>query len=310
MHLVSVGTPLFWIGFTTFIVAMLAIDLGLFHRQAHEVKFKEALTWSVIWTSLAMGFSILVYYEFGTERALEFITGYVIEWALSVDNIFIFIVIFSYFAVPKSLQHRVLFWGIIGALIMRAVFIFLGTALLQRFHWVIYIFGGILIITAIRLLLQNETEIHPERNPLVRLFKKFTPVTSEYHGAHFFVRINHRLFATPLVLVLIVIEVTDLVFAVDSIPAIFAVTSDPFIVFTSNIFAILGLRSLYFLLYGIMGKFHYLKVGLAMVLIFVGIKMLLSEIFKIPIFVSLVIVCTLLGGSMIFSLLRPKPEAR
>jgi tellurite resistance protein TerC len=259
MHIVSVGTPIFWLGFTLLVVLMLAIDLGVFHRDAHEVKFKEALIWSIVWTSLAAIFCLCSAFWFGKTHALEFATGYIIEWALSVDNIFIFVIIFTYFAVPKNLHHRVLFWGIIGAVVMRAIFIFAGTALLQRFHFVMYFFGALLLFTSFRLFIQKETDIHPDRNPILRLFRKFFPVVSKFHGANFWVKENGRWHATPLFLVLLVVEVTDLIFAVDSIPAIFAITSDPFIVFTSNIFAIMGLRSLYFLISGVMDKFHYLK---------------------------------------------------
>jgi tellurite resistance protein TerC len=309
MHIVSVGTPIFWLGFTLLVVLMLAIDLGVFHRDAHEVKFKEALIWSIVWTSLAAIFCLCSAFWFGKTHALEFATGYIIEWALSVDNIFIFVIIFTYFAVPKNLHHRVLFWGIIGAVVMRAIFIFAGTALLQRFHFVMYFFGALLLFTSFRLFIQKETDIHPDRNPILRLFRKFFPVVSKFHGANFWVKENGRWHATPLFLVLLVVEVTDLIFAVDSIPAIFAITSDPFIVFTSNIFAIMGLRSLYFLISGVMDKFHYLKIGLATVLAFIGTKMLIADFFKIPTVLSLIIVATLIFGSIIVSLLHPpKPH--
>jgi len=305
MGLESIGTPWLWIGFTVFVLAMLALDLGVFHRKAHEVGVREALIWTGVWISLALVFNVGVYFWFGSERALEFLTGYVIEKALSVDNIFVFIVVFSAFAVPTKLQHRVLFWGILGALVMRAIFIVIGAALLHRFHWVIYIFGAFLVFTGIKLLLQRHAEVHPERNPLFRLFRRFVPSVSDYREGHFTVVEGGKRYATPLLLVLVAIEVTDLVFAVDSIPAIFAITTDPFIVFTSNIFAILGLRALYFALAGIMGKFHYLKVGLSLVLVFVGAKMLVAGFYKIPIWASLGIIVALLGGSMVASLLRP-----
>jgi len=308
MDIESVGTPLLWIGFILFVLAMLGLDLGVFHRRAHEVRVREALLWTAVWITLALVFNVGVYFWFGPERALEFLTGYLIEKALSVDNIFVFLVIFSYFAVPAALQHRVLFWGILGALVMRAIFIFLGAALLQQFHWVIYIFGAFLLFTGVKLLLQRGTEMHPERNPLFRLFQRLVPSKSDYRGSHFSVLENGKRYATPLLLVLVAIEATDLVFAVDSIPAIFAVTTDPFIVFTSNIFAILGLRALYFALAGGMGKFHYLSVGLALVLAFVGAKMMLTDLYKLPVLVSLTVVVALLTGSMMASLIRPPVE--
>jgi tellurite resistance protein TerC len=310
MPLDSIGTPLLWIGFTLFVLAMLVLDLGVFHRKAHVVGTREALVWTAVWISLALLFNLGVYVWFGAERALEFLTGYVIEKALSVDNIFVFLVVFAAFAVPAALQHRVLFWGILGALIMRAIFIVLGAALLQRFHWVIYIFGAFLVFTGIKLLVQRDGEAHPERNPLFRLFRRFVPSVPDYRGAHFIVVEGGKRYATPLLLVLVAIEATDLVFAVDSIPAIFAVTMDPFIVYTSNIFAILGLRALFFALAGMMGKFHYLKVGLALVLAFVGVKMLLVGVYKIPILVSLGVIVALLAGAVVASLLRPAATPR
>jgi tellurite resistance protein TerC len=309
MGLESVGTPALWIGFTLLVLAMLGIDLGVFHRRAHEVRVREALLWTVVWISLALLFNVGVYFRFGSERALEFLTGYLIEKALSVDNIFVFLVLFSYFAVPPALQHRVLFWGIVGALVMRAIFIFLGAALLQNFHWVIYIFGGFLVFTGVKLLLQKGSEVHPERNPLFLQFKRLIPAVGDYRGPRFTVVENGKRYATPLLLVLIAIEATDIVFAVDSIPAIFAVTRDPFIVYSSNIFAILGLRALYFVLAGVMGKFHYLSVGLALVLIFVGVKMTMTDIYKLPVAISLAVVALLLSGSVALSLLRPPVPA-
>jgi tellurite resistance protein TerC len=302
----SVGTPALWIGFTTFVVALLALDLGVFHRKAHVVGYKEALGWSVFWVSLALAFNFLVYRWFGSERALEFLTGYLIEKALSVDNIFVFLIIFSYFAVPAALQHRVLFWGILGALLMRAIFIVAGAALLQQFHWIIYVFGGFLLITGIRLVRDRGVEIHPERNPVYRLFSRFIPSVKDYRGPRFFVVENGRRYATPLFLVVVVVEATDVVFAVDSIPAIFAITTDPFIVYTSNIFAILGLRALYFLLAGAMSQFHLLKIALGLVLCFVGAKMLVADFYKIPVLVSLAVVATLLGSAVVGSLLWPR----
>jgi tellurite resistance protein TerC len=304
----TIGTPGLWIGFTAFVLALLALDLGVFHRKAQAVTTREALTWSVVWISLALLFNGGIAYWFGREYGMEFLAGFLIEKALAVDNIFVFAVVFSTFAVPPALQHRVLFWGILGALVMRAIFIAIGATLLQQFHWVIYVFGGFLVLTGIKLLVQGEAEMHPERNPLVRLFTRWMPSVSTYHGSRFFIMKEGRRYATPLLLVLIVIEVTDLIFAVDSIPAIFAVTSDPFIVYTSNIFAILGLRSLYFLLAGVMGQFHYLKVGLALVLVFVGIKMLVVDVYKIPITFSLGVITTLIGGAIFASWLRPRPQ--
>jgi len=305
MGIESIGTPLLWVGFTVFVLAMLALDLGVFHRRAHAVHVREALLWTLVWISLAMIFNVGVYFWFGSERALEFLTGYVIEKALSVDNIFVFLVIFSYFAVPAALQHRVLFWGILGASVMRAIFIFLGAALLQQFHWVMYVFGAFLLFTGVKLLLQRGSEVHPERNPLFQLFRRMVPSVSDYRGSHFTVVEAGKRYATPLLLVLVAIEATDLVFAVDSIPAVFAITRDPFIVYTSNIFAILGLRALYFALAGVMGRFHYLRVGLALVLAFVGAKMMLTDLYKIPIVASLAVVAALLAGSVMASLIRP-----
>jgi len=306
MSLETVGTPQLWIGFTAFVLLMLVIDLGVFHRDAHEVSFKEALGWSAVWVLLALLFNVAIYVGFGSARGLEFLTGYLIEKALAVDNIFIFAVIFSYFSVPPAYQHRVLFWGVLGALVMRALFIFAGAALLQSFHGIMYLFGAFLVFTGAKLLLQKDAEIHPERNPLFRMFTSMIRSVAAYDGARFLVRRNGTWFATPLFLVLVSIEVTDVIFAVDSIPAIFAVTADPFIVFTSNIFAILGLRSMYFLLAGVIDKFHYLKIGLALVLVFVGSKMILMDIYKIPIASSLAVVAAVIGASILLSLLRPK----
>jgi tellurite resistance protein TerC len=303
----TIGTPGLWLGFTAFVLALLALDLGVFHRKAHEVTTREALTWSVVWISLALLFNVGLTYWYGRERGMEFLTGFLIEKALAVDNIFVFAVVFSTFAVPPALQHRVLFWGILGALVMRAIFIAAGAALIHQFHWIMYVFGGFLVLTGIKLFLQREEEMHPEQNPLVRLFMRWVPSVSTYHGSKFFILKEGRRYATPLLLVLVVIEVTDLIFAVDSIPAIFAVTSDPFIVYTSNIFAILGLRSLYFLLAGVMNQFHYLKVGLALVLVFVGTKMTLVDIYKIPIGLSLGVIAALIGGAIVASWLRPPP---
>lgn len=300
----SVGTPLLWGGFTLLVLTLLALDLGVFHRKAHVVGAREALGWSAFWIALALLFNLAVARWFGPERGLEFLTGYLIEKALSVDNIFVFLVLFSYFSVPPVNQHRVLFWGILGAIIFRVIFIFAGAALLQAFHWVIYIFGGLLVLTGIRILRSQEEHVHPERNPLLRLARRYLSVFPTYRGQSFFVRVNGRLMATPLLLVLLVVETTDIVFAVDSIPAIFAVTDDPFIVYTSNVFAILGLRALFFLFAGVIGRFHYLKIGLGLVLAFVGTKMLVSDIYKIPIMLSLGVVAALIAGSIVASLLK------
>jgi tellurite resistance protein TerC len=300
--------PLLWIFFNLFVLAMLAVDLGIFHRHAHKVTLREALAWSLVWVFLALLFNTGIYHFWGTEKALEFLAGYLIEKSLSVDNIFVFLMIFSYFAVPDVYQHRVLFWGILGALIMRAIFIAVGATLLERFHWTIYIFGGFLIFTGIRMLLAGEEKLHPENNPAVRLLRSLMPVTKDYHGQSFFTRLDGKIYATPLMLVLVVVETTDLLFAVDSIPAIFAVTSDPFIVYTSNVFAILGLRALYFMLAGIMDLFRYLKIGLSLVLIFVGIKMMLIEIYEIPIYVSLAVVAGIMALSILASLVFKRGE--
>ena len=310
MPLESIGSPALWVGFIVFVLAMLALDLGVFHKAAHRVSLKEAAVWSVVWVSLAAVFNVGVYYWFGPDRALEFTTGYLIEKALSVDNIFVFLVLFSFFAVPDIYQHRVLFWGVLGALIMRAIFIFAGGAFLAKFHWAIYVFGGILALTGLKLLRSGDEQVDPEKNFAVRFLRKFVPVTNGYRGDKFFVRENGVRMATPLFLCLVAVEATDLVFAVDSIPAIFAVTRDPFIVFTSNIFAILGLRSLFFLLAGVMDRFVYLKTGLAFVLLFVGGKMLVMDWYKVPVLASLGIVFGILAIAVVASLLvtRRKPD--
>jgi tellurite resistance protein TerC len=296
-----------WVGFNVFILAMLALDLGVFHRKSHVVSLKESLTWTGVWVTLALLFNAGVWHYAGSARALEFFTGYLIEKSLSVDNVFVFALLFSYFAVPPKYQHKVLFWGILGALIMRAIMIALGAALIARFSWIIYVFGAFLILTGIKMIVKREEEIHPERNPIVRWFKRLMPVTPDYRGDKFFVRENGLRMATPLFVVLLLVEFTDLIFAVDSIPAIFAVTKDPFIVYTSNVFAILGLRSLYFALAGVMNKFHYLKIGLGAVLSFVGVKMILAHTaWKIDTLVSLGVIVVILATSVVWSLLRPK----
>jgi tellurite resistance protein TerC len=305
MALQSVGSPLAWAGFIGLIIALLAVDLGFFHRKEHVIGLREATLWSVVWISLAAVFNLGVYHWYGADRALEFTTGYLLEKALAVDNLFVFLVVFTTFAIPAIHQHRVLFWGVLGALVLRAGFIFAGGAFLQRFHFAIYVFGALLAITGVKLLFQRHQEVHPERNPVVRAFRKILPVTSDLEGGRFLVRRAGRRYATPLLLALVTMEVADVVFAVDSIPAIFAITRDPFIVFTSNIFAILGLRSLYFLLAGVINKFVYLKVGLSFVLIFVGLKMLLTEVYKLPILVSLAVIVGILAVSIAASLLRP-----
>ena len=299
-----------WIGFNIFLLAMLALDLGVFHKKNHEVKLKEALIWSAVWISLSLVFNVIIYFWRGSEDALAFLTGYLLEKSLSVDNLFVFLMIFSYFSVPSLYQHKILFWGIFGALVMRAFFIFTGVALLQNFHWLIYIFGGILIVTGIRMALQNENdEIHPERNPVLKLFKRFFPVTDQYHGSSFFIKEAARWVATPMFIVLLVVETSDLIFAVDSIPAILAITQDSFIVYTSNAFAILGLRALYFALAGIMQLFKYLHYGLAAILVFVGAKMLLANIYHMPISIALGVVAGILTLSIVVSLIfAPKDE--
>jgi len=281
---------------------MLALDLGVFHKKTHKVPVKEALIWSAVWISLALIFNLFVLFEFGKTKALEFLTGYVIEYSLSVDNIFVFILIFSYFAVKSEYQHKILFWGILGALVMRGIFIFAGVALINRFHWIVIIFGGFLVYSGIAMLFQKDTAVDPEKNPIVKFFRKFLPVTDTIHGNKLFVRQNNKLYATPLFLVLLVIESSDLIFAVDSIPAILAISQDSFIVYTSNIFAIMGLRSLYFAVSGIMGLFRYLKVGLAFVLSFVGLKMLAAYFeFEIPIVLSLLVIISILVISILAS---------
>ncbi|MBK6537392.1 MAG: TerC family protein [Ignavibacteria bacterium] len=278
---------LLWLGFGLFLAVMLALDLGVFHKNSHVVEFKEAITWSGVWIGLAIIFNIGVFYFAGEVKGLEFLTGYLIEKSLSIDNVFIIALIFTYFNVPREYQHRVLFWGVIGALIMRAVLIAVGAVLITKFTWIIYIFGAFLIFTGFKMYFQKDHKIDPDKNPLVKLSKKLIPVTDQYNKEKFFVVKEGKRFATPLFLVLLLVETTDLIFAVDSIPAIFAISKDPFIVFTSNAFAILGLRSLYFALAGVIHKFYYLKAGLSVILVFVGIKMLLIDIYKIPIGISL-----------------------
>lgn len=303
----SIGTPILWIGFAVLVAAVLILDLGVFHRRARVPSVREALAWTTVWIAAALVFNLGVYFAFGSQRALEFLTGYLIEEALSVDNLFVFLVIFSSFAVPAALQHRVLFWGILGAMVLRGIFILIGTALIQQFHWVIYLFGAFLIFTGFKLLVRGASDASLDRNPMFRLFQRLVPSVSDYRGSRFTVVEGGRRYATPLLLVLVGVEVTDIAFAVDSIPAIFAVTTDPFIVYRSNIFAILGLRALYFVLAGVIGRFHYLNVGLALVLAFVGGKMMITNLYVVPIGVSLAVVATLLIGSVVASLLLPLP---
>ncbi len=296
-------TPvIFWVLFNAFVLVMLALDLGVFHRKSHEVSVKEALIWTFVWIFLALVFNAILYFWRGQQQALEFFTGYLVEKALSVDNIFVFIMIFTYFQIPAQYQHKVLFWGILGALIMRVIFIFAGVALLEKFHFTIYIFGALLIFTGIKMFNRSNAQIHPEKNPVIKFFRKLMPVTPALHGDRFFTKIDGKRYATPLFLVLLLVETTDLIFAVDSIPAILAITQDQFIVYTSNVFAILGLRSLYFALSGIVHRFWLLSYGLAVVLVFVGVKMMLIDFYKIPIEWSLLFIATVITASVILSL--------
>jgi len=295
----------FWVGFIIFVLTMLTLDLGVLNKTPHVVKAKEATVMTGIWVGLALLFAAGLAYFVDQQTALTFLTGYVIEESLSVDNIFVIVLIFQYFAVPPKYQHRVLFWGILGALIMRGVFIGVGAALLARFDWIIYIFGALLVITGIRMAVKHDEEFDGEQNPVVKFVRRFLPVTHDYHGKHFFTVENGKRYATPLLLVLVLVEATDLIFAIDSIPAIFGITRDPFIVFTSNIFAVMGLRSLFFLLASVVTKFHLLKYGLAVILTFVGAKMLLEHWVHIPIMASLGIVIVVLAASIVASLVWP-----
>jgi tellurite resistance protein TerC len=305
----------FWILFNLFVLAMLALDLGVLSRRSHRAGFREALAWSGVWIALAAAFAVLELFWHGRTQALQFVTGYVIELSLSVDNLFVFLVIFRYFKVPDQYQHKVLFWGILGALLMRGVFIVAGVGLIRRFSWITYAFGALLVYSGLKLLRQGETEIHPEKNPVLRLFRRAFPVTKEYVGGQFFTRRfvaqRNGLYATPLLVVLLVVETSDILFAVDSIPAVLAITLNAFIVYTSNVFAILGLRSMYFALAGMMDLFHYLHYGLSVVLIFIGLKMLGSHYVNIPTGWALTIVLFVLGASILASLLNPqkKPAA-
>ena len=300
----------FWIGFGAFVLFMLALDLGVFHRKSHTVSFKEALTWTCVWVALACGFGAWIWNTEGSKLGLEFFTGYLIELSLSADNVFVFALIFSYFAVPKEYQHKVLFWGVLSALVLRLVMIFAGVALISNFDWIIYVFGGFLVFTGIKMLVAKDSEMHPESNPVVKWFTRLVPVTKEWHGDRFVTKVDGRRMATPLMVVLVCVEISDVIFAVDSIPAIFGITQDPFIVFTSNVFAIMGLRSLYFVLAGAIEKFHLLKLGLALVLTFVGVKMLLghAKIYKIDTSWALGTVFGIIALSVVASLMFPKRE--
>jgi tellurite resistance protein TerC len=297
-----------WTAFTLFVLAMLAVDLFVFHREAHEVRPREAAAWSVVWVALALIFGVGMHAWVGRDAALEYFTGYVIEKALSVDNIFVFVLIFSYFRVPAQYQHRVLFWGVLGALVMRGIMIAAGAYLIARFHWILYVFGAFLVLTGIRMAMHRDEALHPEHNPVIRLIRRLMPVSADYAGQKFFTRDTAgRLAATPLFVVLALVETTDLIFAVDSIPAIFAVTQDPFIVYSSNVFAILGLRALYFLLADIIQRFHYLKFGLSAVLVFVGAKMLIADFYKVPVGLSLLVIVGVLAVATAASWLWPRP---
>lgn len=304
----SIGTPSLWLGFTIFVFVMLALDLGVFHRKSHTISIREALSWTGVWVSLALVFDAGIYHYFGAKPALEFVTGFVIEKALSVDNLFVFLLVFDYFRVPRELQHGVLFWGILGALVMRAIFIGLGAVLLAKFHFVFYLFGAFLVYAGIKSLFTKDKHADPENNPVLRLFRRFVRSVPDYRGNRISIVEGGKRYATPLLMVLVVIEATDIVFAIDSIPAIFAVSRDPFIVYTSNIFAILGLRSLYFALAGMLAHFAYLKIGVGLVLAFVGTKMLAHDFYEIPTSSSLLVILTLLIGSALLSL-RRKPAA-
>jgi len=312
-------TPWHWAGFVLCILFFLALDLGVFHRESHVVKFKEALAWSVVWVTLSLLFAGALVFTRGRTEAVEFVTGYIIELSLSMDNVFVIALIFAYFRVPPQFQHRVLFWGILGALVMRGAMILAGAALIQRFQWTLYLFGAFIVFTGIKMLVTDEKEVHPEKNPVIRLARKIFPVADQLHGEKFIVRVNGRTLLTTLALVLIMVETTDLIFALDSIPAIFAVTTKPFIVFTSNVFAILGLRSLYFVLAGAIEYFRYLKIGLSVVLVFIGAKMLLAPHgaeesarywfqVDIPIVTSLLVVAAILAVSIALSITAAQRE--
>jgi tellurite resistance protein TerC len=309
MPLETIGSPTLWFGFLAFVFAMLAIDLGIFHRKSHVVGLREAAGWSAVWIALALVFNAVLWWQFGAQRGLEFLTGYLVEKSLSVDNIFVFVLVFSALGIPPLYQHRVLFWGILSALVMRAVMIFAGAALLAKFHWLIYVFGAFLVLTGIKMFAQRSQEQHPEDGFALRLARRLIPSTPDFDGERFFTVQQGKRLATPLFMALVLVEVTDVIFAVDSIPAIFAITTDPFIVFTSNIFAIMGLRSLFFLLAGVIDKFRYLKVGLAAVLVFVGAKMTAIDFVKVAPVVSLAVIGLILGTSIAASLIVSRREA-
>jgi TerC family integral membrane protein len=310
MSVASLASPAVWIAFAVLVLAVLAIDLGVFNRNAHVVKPREALVWTGVWVTLALGFSVFVWFQYGATAAEQFITGYAIEKALSVDNLFVMYAIFTSFSIPALHQRQVLFWGIIGAVVMRTIMVFAGVALLTKFHWLIFVFGAFLVLTGIKMAVRKDDQVHPENSRVLRLIKRVVPVSNELHDGRMFVRAAGALMATPLLLALIAIEASDAVFAVDSIFAIFAVTTDPFIVLTSNIFAILGLRSLYFVLSGAAARFKYVQPGLALVLVLVGVKMAVSDWFKIPILISLGAIIVLVGGSIVASVVSNARERR
>jgi tellurite resistance protein TerC len=290
--------------FNIFVITMLVLDLGIIQRKAHFPSLKEAIAWTLFWITLAILFCLFIYSTHGSQKGLEFLAGYIVEEALSVDNVFVFVIIFTYFAVPREVQHKVLFWGILGAIIFRAAFILAGAALVAKFHWILYLLGVFLLFTAVKLMFQGEAEVHPEKNPLIRFARKYLPVTENYVGSKFFLKNHGKIYATPLFLVLLMIESTDIAFATDSIPAIFAITQDTFIIYTSNICAILGLRALYFVVAGFMKQFKYLRYGLSLVLAFIGMKMLIEPFIHIPIILSLVIIFSVISGSIIISILH------
>ncbi len=294
-----------WGGFNILVLAMLALDLGIFHRKDHKITVKEGLIWSAIWILVAFLFNFLIYFWLGDAKALQFFTGYLIERSLSIDNIFVFLLIFTYFGVPDKYQYKILFWGIIGALVMRGIFIGAGTLLIAKFHWLIYVFGVFLVYTGIKMGLAEDQKIEPEKNPVLKFVRRFLPLTDNYGSGHFFIKNAGKIVGTPMFVVLIVVETTDVVFAVDSIPAIFAITLDPFIIYTSNVFAILGLRALYFAVAGLMDIFYYLKYGLSAILAFVGIKMLISGLYKMPDLLALGVIAFLLTISIVVSIIRP-----
>jgi len=303
----SIGSPFYWGIFSLIVIVALAVDLGIFHREAHVVRMREATIWTVIWASLALAFNAFIFYRFGRVRATEFLQGWLLEYALSVDNVFVFLVVFRYFHVPQQHLHRVLFWGIIGAVVSRGLFIGAGAVLIQRFHWVMYILGAFLVYTAVRILVQKEAEVDPSKNLALRVAQRVLRTTKEYHGQKFIVRQDGAWWATPLLVVLVVVDVADVMFAVDSIPAVFGVTTDVFIVFTSNIFAILGLRSLFFLIEGLVAKLRFLKIGVAVILAFIGVKILIKPFYDVPVTMSLVVLAGVLALSSLASVLIPPP---